>query len=59
MSTAERERRSLAAKRSIALSKPKPGIPHGNPELTRRILDSMPREIDEIRRGLTQTEGDS
>jgi hypothetical protein len=50
MSTAERERRSLAAKRSLALRKPKPGIRRGNPELTRRILESMPREIDALRR---------
>jgi hypothetical protein len=51
MSGREIERRSLAAKRSPALRQSKAGIPHGNPELTRRILESMPREIDAIKAG--------
>lgn len=51
MSTKERERRSQAAKQSPALRQSKTGIPLGNPELTRRILESMPREIDAIKNG--------
>jgi hypothetical protein len=27
----------------------KKDIPHGNPELTRRLLESIPAEIDRIR----------
>ena len=49
MSTKERARRALAAKQSQAMRQSKAGIPHGNPELTRRILESMPAEVDRIR----------
>jgi len=49
MSTKERTRRSRAAKQSPAMRKSKAGITHGNPELTRRILESMPAEVDRIR----------
>lgn len=51
MSTKERTCRSLAAKQSQALRQSKAVVPHGNPELTRRILESMPREIDAIKAG--------
>lgn len=50
----ERKRRSQAAKQSQALRQSKAGIPHGNPALTRRILDSMPSEIDAIKADMTR-----